>query len=419
MNIVPCHEAPRSLSDIDRDFAESHRVLRCQEMSVAFERRDAELFASHSRVCPRCGERLLSKGLSEPLAFVCLAGRFAARIHRLCCAVCDATVYPIDAELDRATRVLPSAAEHLVRFAVQAGGYEKGSAEAAFHLGVSVSSSTLHRLVAHEAAYVEDGLAAETELMLETGVCPEERVALKDSDTLYLAVDGGHVAGRDKKSFEVKAAVAWTGVAEVSEGRRRLTGREGYASVEGVKSFFPKVAALAIRNGMLTAGRVVVLADGADWIRNGVRDWLPGALYVLDWTHLERRVRGVLCRPEDAELAQAVLDACRRAEPAEALVLLMGHKPSPEPEVRHLYRRLVRYVRINASGIANHALVDVHGSGAIEKGVDLMISRRFKLRGMSWSEKGAAALLPFKVMLYNDNWSTHWDRRVESLPSAA
>lgn len=417
MSIVPCSDGPRSLSDVDRRLAESHRVLRCQEMSVAVERRDAELFASHPRVCPECAGRLVSKGLGDPISLVCLAGRFTARIHRLRCSECGGDVYPIDAELDRSTRVLPSAAEHLVRFAVQAGSYERGSSEAEFHLGVSVPSSTLHRLVAHEAKCVRDELADETAEMLACGVCPQEHVTLTGSDTLFLAVDGGHVAGRDKGSFEVKAAVAWTGVAAVSKGRHRLTGREGYASVEGVRSFFPKVAALAIRSGMLTAGRVVVLADGADWIRNGVRDWLPGALYVLDWTHLERRVRETLCRPEDADLAEAVLDACRRADPSEAYELLSGHTP-PSDE-RRLHRRLLRYVRVNSVGIANHALVDVHGSGAIEKGVDIMISRRFKLRGMSWSEKGAAALLPFKVMLYNQNWSGHWDTRVESLPSAA
>lgn len=417
MNIVPCPGISRSLSDIDRDLAERHRVLRCEAMSVEVQRRDAELFAVHSRVCPQCGGRMQSKGLSEPVALVCLAGRFTARLHRLCCAECGTTVYPVDAEIDRSCRILPSAAEHLVRFALRAGSFEKGSVEAQFHLGMSVPSSTLHRLVAHEAGSVTDVLAQETAEMLATGVCPEERVTLTDTDTLFLAVDGGHVAGRDKGSFEVKAAVAWTGVAEVSKDRHRLTGREGYASVESVRTFFPKVAALAIRNGMLSAGRVVVLADGADWIRLGVRDWLPGALYVLDWTHLERRVREALCRPEETDLVEAVLDACRRAEPGEALTLLAGYRP-PSDE-RHLYRRLRRYVRVNAVGIENQAYVDVHGSGAIEKGVDLMISRRFKLRGMSWSERGAAVLLPFSVMLYNKNWSEHWDRRVESLPSAA
>lgn len=392
-------------------------MLRCEAMSAVIQQRDAELFAAQSRICPECGGRLQSKGLGEPVAFVCLAGRFMARLHRLHCTACGATVYPIDAEVDRSSRILPSVAEHLVRFALRAGSFEKGSIEAEFHLGVSVPSSTLHRLVAHEAGFVTDVLAEETREMLSTGVCPEERVTLTDADTLFLAVDGGHVAGRGKKSFEVKAAVAWTGVAEISKNRYRLTGREGYASVESVRTFFPKVAALAIRNGMLSAGRIVVLSDGADWIRIGVRDWLPGALYVLDWTHLERRVREALRRPEESALTEAVLDACRRAEPREALELLAGYTP-PSDE-RDLYRKLRRYVRVNAVGIANHALVDVHGSGAIEKGVDLMISRRFKLRGMSWSEKGAAVLLPFNVMLYNKNWSEHWDQRVESLPSAA
>lgn len=417
MSIVPVPGVSRSLSDIDRDLAENHRLLRCEAMSAAVQQRDAELFAVSSRVCPECGGRLRSKGMGEPVAFVCLAGRFTARLHRLRCIACDATVYPIDAEVDRSSHILPSVAEHLVRFALRAGSFEKGSIEAEFHLGVSVSSSTMHRLVAHEAGFVTDKLADETTEMLATGVCPEERVKLGDTDTLFLAVDGGHVAGRSKKSFEVKAAVVWTGVAEISKDRYRLTGREGYSSVESVRSFFPKVAALAIRHGMLSAGRVVVLADGADWIRNGVRDWLPGALYVLDWTHLERRVREALYRPEESALTEAVLDACRRAEPREALELLAGYRP-PSDE-RGLYRKLRRYVRVNAVGIANHALVDVHGSGAIEKGVDLMISRRFKLRGMSWSEKGAAVLLPFSVMLYNRNWSEHWCKRVQSLPAAA
>ncbi len=407
---------PRSLSDFDRDSAERHRRSRLEEMRLELERRDSELFSQHGRVCPACGGRLLSKGLSEPREFVCLAGRFRARVHRLRCSSCGTTIHPIDAEVDRTTRVLPSAAEHLVRFVARSGGYEKGAVEAAFHLGIDVGSSTLHRLVASESGRIADALASETEEMLATGVCPDERVDL-DGGTLFLAVDGGHVAGRERGSFEIKTAVAWTGTAEVSKGRSALLGREGYAALEPADVFFPKVAALAIRNGHLTASRTVVLADGADWIRRGVAAWLPGALYVLDWTHLERRVREVLCRPEDEHVLIAVLQRCRAADPTGALDALTGWRPPHD--ARRLHRRLLRYLRVNAEGIANHALVDIHGSGAVEKAVDLIISRRYKLRGMSWSTKGAGALLPFMVLLYNGTWKEHWDSRVTSLPHAA
>ena len=323
---------------------------------------------------------------------------------------------PVDAEVDRSVSILPSAAEHPVRLAVSTGSYEKGSASAAFHLGIEVGSSTLHRLVASEAPHVEDSLADQAAAMLETGVCPEVSVDLQGED-LCLAIDGGHVSERGGNTFEIKSAVAWTGVSRGSQGRSGLCGREGYAALEPASDFFPKVLAAAIRNGCLSAGRTIVLANGADWIRNGVAALLPGALYVLDWTHLERRVREVLCRPEDGGTLASVLDACRRCEPAEALTLLRQWA-TPHDD-RRLYRRLLRYLRINAEGIANHALVDIHGLGAIEKAVDLIVSRRYKLRGMSWSTKGAAALLPFMVLLYNRTWKQHWDPRVASLPHAA
>jgi hypothetical protein len=416
MHIVSPAACPRSLSDFDRDRSEAHRVSRLEEMRLELERRDRELFDAHTRDCPACGGRLLSKGLSEPTSFVCLAGRFEARVHRLRCTGCAETSYPIDSEVDRATRVLPSAAEHLVRLVVYAGSYERASEEASFHLGIETCSSTLHRLVVAEAPQVTDQLAAEAQRLMETGECPRQDADLTGKD-LYMAIDGGHVAGRDKGSFEIKAVVAWSGVREVSKDRFELTDREGYAALEPAHVFFPKVVALAIRSGALTASRTIVVADGADWIRNGVRDWLPGALYVLDWTHLERRVREVLCRPEDEDVLIRVLDDLRRADPHAALEIL--HSWHPPRDDRRLYSRLLRYIRVNAEGIANHALVDIHGSGAIEKAVDLIISRRYKLRGMSWSEKGAAALLPFLVMRYNKTWKSHWDSRVGSLPIAA
>ncbi len=71
MSIVPCPEEARSLSDIDRGLAEDHRLRRCEEMSSGVEKRDRDLFAAHSRICPECGGPLESKGRGEPT--VCAA----------------------------------------------------------------------------------------------------------------------------------------------------------------------------------------------------------------------------------------------------------------------------------------------------------------------------------------------------------
>ena len=53
----------------------------------------------------------------------------------------------------------------------------------------------------------------------------------------------------------------------------------------------------------IISGNVVVLADGAVWIRNLVEDILPGAEFILDWYHVKEHI-GETARilyPDNAE----------------------------------------------------------------------------------------------------------------------
>jgi len=55
----------------------------------------------------------------------------------------------------------------------------------------------------------------------------------------------------------------------------------------------------------------------------------------------------------------------------------------------------------------------VVGSGAVEKNIELLIGRRFKKRGMSWSRDGANNLLKLRVERQDpDGWQGWWQRRV-------
>jgi hypothetical protein len=51
------------------------------------------------------------------------------------------------------------------------------------------------------------------------------------------------------------------------------------------------------------------------------------------------------------------------------------------------------------------------GTGAIEKGGDLVICRRFKTRGMRWSRAGAEAVLQYRLFVLNNEWDTYWNMR--------
>ena len=53
----------------------------------------------------------------------------------------------------------------------------------------------------------------------------------------------------------------------------------------------------------------------------------------------------------------------------------------------------------------------VVGSGGVEKNMDLILCRRFKGRGKSWSRAGAQNLLKLRLLRYDRrDWWAYWGR---------
>ncbi|MDF1541883.1 MAG: hypothetical protein P1P71_02080 [Anaerosomatales bacterium] len=96
---------------------------------------------------------------------------------------------------------------------------------------------------------------------------------------------------------------------------------------------------------------------------------------------------------------------CLDGDPFGALRVLKGAAPAPERD--EIWRKLLFYIRSNALGIENYTRTDLFGSGCVEKAVDILISRRFKLRGMSWLKPGAQGMVKLKVLRYNRTWNDH------------
>lgn len=164
----------------------------------------------------------------------------------------------------------------------------------------------------------------------------------------------------------------------------------------------------------MSAGRVLAIGDGAAWIRNLVADMFPQATYLLDLFHLKRRVSQVLNSDEDERLRQAVYEACQRGQPSEALSCLSTYKAQTTEKAEEL-RKLKGYIHVNRVGISNYARSDLFGSGAVEKAVDVLVSRRFKTRGMSWLRPGASGMLALRLLRFNGQWDSYWERRLEGL----
>ena len=55
----------------------------------------------------------------------------------------------------------------------------------------------------------------------------------------------------------------------------------------------------------------------------------------------------------------------------------------------------------------------VVGSGGVEKNIDLILCRRFKGRGISWSRTGAQNLFKLRLLSYDrKDWKAYWQQRL-------
>lgn len=385
---------------------ESRRARR-----EAFTRAVGELERTllEDRRCPVCAGSLVVHDVDHRRVEM-LAGTASVPLRRLRCRHCGHRSAPLADMLPRGKHTLP-VSERALRLATEVG-YAKSADLLRHLLGVRMSPEQIRRVAIAESERVDDSLERETAELFEHGVAPSGCAERDEDDTVVIAMDGGLVADRASGAhFEARVGVVWCGTARVSKDRRVLLDRRAHAGIEQTTEFAQHMSTLAIKGGMLRAGRTVLIGDGASWIRRTARDWFPDAVYVLDLYHLKDRIGELLCREGDGAVREAVVSACVRGAPEEAIELLEDFDPGADERYRELHRRLIGYIRANAVGIRNYVRTDLFGSGSVEKAVDVIVSRRFKCRGMSWLKPGAAGMLKLRLLRYNDDWETHWGSR--------
>lgn len=406
LGVVEIDLADLSASQAD---ARLHGLVRERER-LAFAEMCAQVEAAglSDRSCACGGELRIKDRRRRTIS--ASGGEVEVTVRRLRCPECGVQVRPLDAFLAPGRRHTLPVIEAGLYLATDVS-YAKSSVTLEKLTGAKISHGQLQRLAEAEGLRIDTALHALADDLYGLGLDPGEAVRRTRDDTLVIAIDGGAVPDRATgDDFEAKVAVIYGVRAEVSKGRHALVDRVGYAGIEDSVTFAKRVSTLAMLHGMRSAGRVLAIGDGAGWIRRMIRDFLPGAIYLLDLFHLKRRIREVLCEDTEADLLQAVFATCVAGEPQEALRLLAGHTPSEEKSETH--RKLLYYIKANALGIANYARSDLFGSGCVEKGVDLIVSRRFKGLGRTWFKPGALGMLKLRMLRFNGQWDDYWSGRL-------
>jgi hypothetical protein len=241
-------------------------------------------------------------------------------------------------------------------------------------------------------------------------------------EVLYIEADGSYVNSREGRRAEGKVGLVHQGPQWIGRTRMQLRSAIYVTSFQGSERLGEELYLEADRQGLEQARRVVLLGDGARWIRDLQQTHFFDALYILDWFHLRRELRRALRRAA-AELGSdymAVVHMTLRDLlwfgevdlALERLDRLRGRLAGGD--ARDALLSFKRYVRNNRDGIGYADLHEqgIHvGSGPVEKAADLVINRRCELRGMSWYRDTADGICNLRALRFNgrSRWVAFWD----------
>jgi hypothetical protein len=211
--------------------------------------------------------------------------------------------------------------------------------------------------------------------------------------------------------------------------KQRVVQKRYITSFESAEVLGSRVYAQALKLGLHQYKEVMVLGDGARWIRQLRQQCFRHARYILDWFHLHENV----CRafrltfPDDRcqrrQRRRAVttdLWAGRKKRALKKLLALQQEMIKQRQEellsVRHGVNELIEYIQNNWEGLINYQKMqqagDMIASSLVEKAADIVIAKRQKKhQGMHWSHDGADGLCALRTLWLNEDWDQYWQQR--------
>ncbi len=205
------------------------------------------------------------------------------------------------------------------------------------------------------------------------------------------------------------------------------------SSFQSIEAFGPLLRQEAIRRGMGSAGKVVVLIDGAAGLENMGRLCFKDCLQIVDFFHAMEHAAQVL----DALIGKTHPDYKKRLrrwakrllkDKVQSLIKEARQQCAGQPQAEAVEQALGYFVR-NVSRMQYgtfRAAGYFIGSGVVEAGCKTVIGGRCKQSGMFWSESGAENILALRCLHSSRRLEDFWQYRLkeqaarnDTLPLAA
>jgi hypothetical protein len=187
----------------------------------------------------------------------------------------------------------------------------------------------------------------------------------------------------------------------------------------GIKNMLRILVAFMLNNNIFENKTLIFFADGADNIKDAIKDvfgWRPYRI-ILDWYHLKKKCKerlsmGMNGKKIRNEVLKGVLSILWLGKVDIAIEYLKSLDSSKIKNKEHI-ENLIAYFERNWSYIPCYALRKKLGlrvsSNRGEKANDMIVAKRQKHNGMSWSKPGSSGLANITALFINkeaENWLT-------------
>ncbi len=393
----------------------------------------------HHHSCPHCGQKQRRLEGTVRRVIATTFGRVEVARRRFRCQGCGRRWCPatsLFSELKGGTVSQP-----LREAALLAGcswPYRVASSLLRRLSGAQISAEEIRLLTNQHGKQRATDQQEEAERVCSSAVTDALASEQVDADQpLLVGVDGGWVCSREQRGgMEGKVAVvcskvedlpmptfsptfSWSerGPRRAPRQRHRLT-RRRYVATFGPSEHLGKLAKASARIVSEQVPRpVVLLADGAQWIKTQQGRHFPQATCILDWAHLWREVRHAIhvaarAKPLSARERNYQLYLHRTwlwyGQVDQAVHGLRTLATDLPAEASEGITKAITYLEHQRPWIGSYEHWRKQGypvgSGMIERAVALVINRRMKKRGMRWKRANGTAVVALRTDLLNDDW---------------
>ena len=294
--------------------------------------------------------------------------------------------------------------------------YRQVAAVASAHTDQVISHQSAWRVLRAEGARVRNEEGELVEAIFAGGLAPEEPENIPE--LVVLEADGTFLRSQGEvlDRFEVKTGVAYTGkvfAGGKAHKRWRLENKHCYATTASSDAFGMGFAAGGFtRLGLHKVPNVLCAHDGLDSYGATFADWFPHAHHQIDHFHVAKRIWTLV--GADGQLFDR-LRGWAFADPLGLARALRSGMDGIRPDLAEETATYLEHVGPDLHGInkiprhLRQGRMYIVGSGAVEKHQDILVNRRMKHRGMSWSKKGADALLALQARRFSNEWKELWE----------